>query len=127
MTRRRIRAVPLPSLFFPHLGGPRSWSRQVLRQNQGLQRLGGTGRMTQSQPLPFPETRPFPLATSSQALFSQTPNLATGEGDQGQVAPQGAGRQMTDSKVVTVPQSQQGQGCLDTDRLGHGVYRNSCS
>lgn len=40
----------------------------------GLLPWGGTGLMAQSQPLPFSETRPFALPTSSQAtLFSNPP------------------------------------------------------
>lgn len=62
-----------PEFVFPSSGRTQKLESAGLRQNQGLQRLGGTGQMTQSQPLPFPETRPFPLDTSSQAFFPKPP------------------------------------------------------
>lgn len=72
MTRRReTQSTAVQSLFFPHQGEPTSWSWQ----NQGLLPLSRTGLRTQSQPLPFPETRPFPLATSSPATHFPDPRL----------------------------------------------------
>ena len=121
MTRRReTQAAPFLSLFFPHLEEPTSWSRQ----NQGPLPLGRTGLMTQSQPFPFPEDRPFLLATSSPATHFPKPLCghwcrSPGTG--------GSSDRETNNRQQGGHRAPKPQGCLGTDiRLGHGAHRNSC-
>lgn len=56
----------LSEFVFPSSGRTKSRSRQVPRQNWEPLPLGRTGLMTQRQTRPFPEARPFPLASGSQ-------------------------------------------------------------